>query len=408
MDQPAAPPAAAIDMRDPAFRHDPHPLLRALRERGRVERDVVGIWLVPGHADCSAGLRDQHLSREVSRMPGYAQLRPFIADSTLERTTERWMLFNDPPTHTRLRRLVQGAFKPSVVQALRARIAAITDELLGTLPLQGSFDLMPTLAQQLPVRVICDILGLPPEDFGQTKQWSDTLALIVEPVFRRSERIAADQAAVEMVAYLREHLRRHRASGEQGDLLGQLITAHDAGEQALSEDELLGNLILLFIAGHETTTNLIGNGLLTLLRHPGELARLRAQPALMPSAVDEMLRFEPSVGMVSRHTVEPYAVGDTVIPPGQVVFFMHAAANRDPAVFAEPERFDIGRSPNPHLTFGAGIHYCLGAPLARIEAEEAFSRLLQRYPALSLVDAQPPWRKLINLRGLESLQLRAG
>ncbi len=408
MDQPAAPPAAAIDMRDPAFRHDPHPLLRALRERGRVERDVVGIWLVPGHADCSAGLRDQHLSREVSRMPGYAQLRPFIADSTLERTTERWMLFNDPPTHTRLRRLVQGAFKPSVVQALRARIAAITDELLGTLPLQGSFDLMPTLAQQLPVRVICDILGLPPEDFGQTKQWSDTLALIVEPVFRRSERIAADQAAVEMVAYLREHLRRHRARGEQGDLLGQLITAHDAGEQALSEDELLGNLILLFIAGHETTTNLIGNGLLTLLRHPGELARLRAQPALMPSAVDEMLRFEPSVGMVSRHTVEPYAVGDTVIPPGQVVFFMHAAANRDPAVFAEPERFDIGRSPNPHLTFGAGIHYCLGAPLARIEAEEAFSRLLQRCPALALVDAQPPWRKLINLRGLESLQLRAG
>ena len=407
MDKPAAPPAAAIDMRDPAFRHDPHPLLRALRERGRVERDVVGIWLVPGHADCSAGLRDQHLSREVSRMPGYAQLRPFIADSTLERTTERWMLFNDPPTHTRLRRLVQGAFKPSVVQALRARIAAITDELLATLPLQGSFDLMPTLAQQLPVRVICDILGLPPEDFGQTKQWSDTLALIVEPVFRRSERIAADQAAVEMVAYLREHLRRHRASGEQGDVLGQLITAHDAGEQALSEDELLGNLILLFIAGHETTTNLIGNGLLTLLRHPGELARLRAQPALMPSAVDEMLRFEPSVGMVSRHTVEPYAVGDTVIPPGQVVFFMHAAANRDPAVFAEPERFDIGRSPNPHLTFGAGIHYCLGAPLARIEAEEAFSRLLQRNPALSLVDAQPPWRKLINLRGLESLQLRA-
>ncbi len=403
-----APATGRIDMRDPAFRHDPHPVLRSLRERGRVEQDVVGIWLVPGHADCSAGLRDHHLSREVWRMPGYAQLRPFIADSTLERTTERWMLFNDPPTHTRLRRLVQGAFKPSVVQALRARIAAITDELLATLPQQGEFDLMGTLAQQLPVRVICDILGLPPEDFGQTKQWSDTLALIVEPVFRRSERIAADQAAVEMVAYLREHVARHRASGERGDVLGQLIAAHDAGDETLSEDELLGNLILLFIAGHETTTNLIGNGMLVLLRHPQELARLRADPSLMPRAVDEMLRFEPSVGMVGRHTVVPYTVGDTVIPAEQVVFFMHAAANRDPAVFAEPDRFDIGRSPNPHLTFGAGIHYCVGAPLARIEAEEAFSRVLRRYPALALVDAQPPWRKLINLRGLERLALRAG
>jgi cytochrome P450 len=409
MDQPASPPAAApIDMRDPAFRHDPHPLLRRLRERSRAERDVVGIWLVAGHADCSAGLRDHHLSREVTRTPGYAQLRPFIADSTLERTTERWMLFNDPPTHTRLRRLVQAAFKPSVVQAMRARIAAVCDELLDALPRQGPFDLMPTLAQQLPVRVICDILGLPPQDFAQTKQWSDTLALIVEPVFRRGERIAADQAAVEMVAYLREHLARHRASGERDDVLGQLITAHDAGDTNLSEDELLGNLILLFIAGHETTTNLIGNGMLTLLRHPGELARLRAQPALMPRAVDEMLRYEPSVGMVGRHTTAPYAVGDTLISADQVVFFMHTAANRDPAVFAEPERFDIGRSPNPHLTFGAGIHYCLGAPLARIEAEEAFSRLLQRYPALALVEAQPTWRKLINLRGLETLPLQAG
>jgi cytochrome P450 len=369
---------------------------------------VVGIWLVAGHADCSAGLRDHHLSREVTRTPGYAQLRPFIADSTLERTTERWMLFNDPPTHTRLRRLVQAAFKPSVVQAMRTRIAAVCDELLETLPRHGPFDLMPTLAQQLPVRVICDILGLPPEDFAQTKQWSDTLALIVEPVFRRGERIAADQAAVEMVAYLREHLARHRASGERDDVLGQLITAHDAGDTSLSEDELLGNLILLFIAGHETTTNLIGNGMLTLLRHPGELARLRAQPALRPRAVDEMLRYEPSVGMVGRHTTAPYAVGETLIPADQVVFFMHTAANRDPAVFAEPERFDIGRSPNPHLTFGAGIHYCLGAPLARIEAEEAFSRLLQRYPALALVEAQPTWRKLINLRGLETLPLQAG
>lgn len=401
------PGVAGIDMRDPAFRNDPHPLLRAVRERGRVEQDVVGVWMVTHHADNSAGLRSNQLSREVRRLPAYMLLRPFIADSTLERTTERWMLFNDPPTHTRLRRLVNGAFKPTVVAALRSRIAAITDELLAALPAHGEFDLMTAVAQPLPVRVICDVLGLPPEDFAQTKQWSDALALIIEPVVRKADRIAADQAAVEMVAYLREHIARHRKSGERDDLLGLLIAAHDAGEETLSEDELLGNLILLFIAGHETTTNLIGNGTLSLLRHPHELQRLRALPALLPGAVDEMLRFESSVNMVPRHTVAPYAVGDVLIPPDALVFFMTGAANRDPAVFAEPDRFDIARSPNPHLAFGAGIHYCLGAPLARLEAEEAFGRLLRRYPQLELADtAAPRWRKLINLRGLEALPLR--
>ncbi len=408
-------PPLVVDMRDPAFRNDPHPLLHAVRARGRAERDVVGIWLATHHADCSAGLRSSQLSREVTRMPGYAQMRPYVADSLLERTCERWMLFNDPPVHTRLRRLVNAAFKPAVVQALRARVAAITAELIAALPTEpgASFDLMPTLAQPLPVRVICDVLGLPAEDFAQTKQWADALALIVEPVIRRAEREAASRAATEMVEYLRAHIARHRASGERDDLLGTLVAAHDAGDGAsaasLSEDELLGNLILLFVAGHETTTNLLGNGLLTLLRHPEALARLRADPEkLMPGAVDEMLRYESSVNMVARHVVAPYAIGETVLPSGDVVFFMTGAANRDPAVFAEPDRFDIARSPNPHLAFGAGIHYCVGAPLARMEAEVAFGELLRQRPGLKLADphAAPAWRKLINLRGLETLPLR--
>lgn len=400
----------AVDMRDLAFRNDPHTLLHQLRERGRVERDVIGIWLATHHADCSTGLRSSQLSREVQRTPGYAQLRPFVADSTLERTCERWMLFNDPPTHTRLRRLVNAAFKPAVVQALRARVAAITTELLAALPAapEATFDLMPTLAQPLPVRLICDVLGLPASDFAQTKQWADALALIVEPVVRRAERLAADRAAVEMVDYLRAHIAHHRATGERDDLLGTLVAAHDADDGSLSEDELLGNLILLFVAGHETTTNLLGNGLLTLLQHPQAWAQLRADPKLMPGAVDEMLRFESSVNMVARHVVAPYAIGDTVVPAGDLIFFMTGAANRDPAVFAEPDRFDITRSPNPHLAFGAGIHYCVGAPLARMEAEVAFEHLLQQFPALALAQpAEPPvWRKLINLRGLETLPLR--
>ena len=404
--------ADMVDMRHPAFRTDPHPLLRALRERGRVERDVVGIWLVSHHADASAGLRNHQLSRDVRRLPVYQLLRPYLADSTLERTTEEWMLFNEPPKHTRLRRLVQGAFKPPVIEALRERIATLTDELLADLQVtaaaQGEFELMTGLAQQLPVRVICDVLGLPPEDFAQTKAWSDALAIVTEPLTRRELRVAANGAAEQMVAYLRGHLAAHRACGQRGDLLGLLIAAQDEGG-ALTEDELLGNLILLFIAGHETTTNLIGNGMLTLLRHPQELRRLRAQPGLLPGAIDEMLRYEGSVNMVARHTTAPYAIGETLIPADEIIYFMLGAANRDPAVFAEPDRFDITRSPNPHLTFGAGIHYCVGAPLARLEAEVAFGRLLRRFPTLTLAeDEAPRWRRLINLRGLEALRLRTG
>ena len=207
--------------------------------------------------------------------------------------------------------------------------------MLPTAP-DATFDLMSTLAQPLPVRVICEVLGLPASDFAQTKQWADALATIVEPVVRRAERLAADRAAVEMVEYLRAHIAHHRASGERDDLLGTLLAAHDAADGSLSEDELLGNLILLFVAGHETTTNLLGNGLLTLLQHPQVWAQLRADPTLLPGAMDEMLRFESSVNMVPRHVVVPYAIGDTMVPAGDLIFFMTGAANRDPAVFPNP------------------------------------------------------------------------
>jgi cytochrome P450 len=408
---------APVDMRHPAFRQDPHPLLRELRENHRVARDVLGIWLVLHHEDVNAVLRSSQLSREIWRSPGYGQMRPFLADSTMERTTHQWMLLNDPPKHTRLRRLVGAAFKPAVVEALRERITAVTDELLDALPgsagPDGSFELMTGLAQPLPVRIICDVLGLPHEDFAQTKAWSDALSWIVEPVVRREQREAAGRAAEEMVAYLRHHIAQRRGKPARDDVLGLMVAASEAvvdGEAPLSDDELLGNLILMFIAGHETTTNLIGNGMLTLLRHPAELMRLRASlghdPALMHTAIEEMLRYEGSVTTISRHTVQPYKIGTVEVPAGQVLYCMLGAAHRDPAAFADPDRFDIGRSPKGHLAFGAGIHYCLGAPLARLEGEVAFTRLLQRYPALELADATPRWRKLINLRGLEALPLK--
>jgi cytochrome P450 len=358
--------AARIDMRDPVWRDDPHTVLRALREHG-IARDVLGIWLVGRHADVSAGLRSTQLSREIRRANGYAELRPLIADSPMERLAEEWMLFNDPPKHTRLRRLANHAFRPPVIDAMRERIAAVSDELIDTLPIDGTpFDLMAALAQPLPVRVVCDILGLPATDFATTKAWSDALALIVEPVRRRGDLEAANRAAIEMAEYL------------------------------------------LLVAGHETTTNLIGNGVLTLLRHPDQLARLRADPALIETAVEEILRFEGSVNFLGRHPRGPYTVGDVTVGAGDTIFFMLGAANRDPAVFADPDRFDVGRTPNPQLGFGAGIHYCIGAPLARLEAQIALPRLLARFPHLEWVDAVPRWRRLINLRGLEALNLRAG
>jgi cytochrome P450 len=394
-------------MRDPVWRDDPHAMLRTLRERGPT-RDVLGIWLVGGYADVNAGLRSSQLSREPWRASVYRQLRPFIADSPMERWVEQWMLFNDPPKHTRLRRLANHAFRPPVIEAMRSRIAAVADELIDALPADGTpFDLMAGFAQSLPVRVICDILGLPGEDFAATKAWSDALAIIVEPVRKRAELETAGRAAVEMADYLRAHVAQHRAAGRCDDLLGSLVAAMDDGG-ALSEDELLGNLILLFIAGHETTTNLIGNGVLTLLRHPDQLARLRADATLVGSAVEEMLRYEGSVNFLARQPLVPYRVGDVTVEPGETVFFMLGAANRDPAAFPDPDRFDIGRTPNHQIAFGAGIHHCIGAPLARLEARIAVECLLARFPRLEWLDETPRWRRLINLRGLESLRLRGG
>ncbi|MDQ6810421.1 MAG: cytochrome P450 [Actinomycetota bacterium] len=241
---------------------------------------------------------------------------------------------------------------------------------------------MPALARPLPVRVICDVLGLP-DDFAQTKQWADALASIVEPVIRRADRVAADRAATEMVEYLRAHIARHRARGEREDLLGTLVAAHDADDGTLSEDELLGNLILLFVAGHETTTNLLGNGLLTLLRQPRALAQLRADPEAMSGAVDEMLRFESSVNMVPRHVVAPYAIGDVAVPSGDVILFMPA-----PPTATRPS------SPTPTVSTSREARI-LTSPSARASTTASARRWRgwrRKWPSRSCCATGPTWR----------------
>ena len=404
----AAPPILArdiADLRDPAWLTHPRDVARRLRERGRVHRDTQGLWLLLGHADCRAVMQSAHLSRDPRLSTAYPALRPFGAGSALEHAAERFMIFNDPPVHTRLRRVVAAAFTPAAVRDWRQRITATTHELLDALPSDQPFDFMRGFAQLLPIRVICDILGMDAGDFDQAKAWSEAAACVVEPLASRAARASGAQAVAELTAFLRTQVAQRRA--RPGDSVLDRMIAAQREDPAFDDDELLANLILLFIAGHETTTNLLGNGLLTLLRHPQQLARLQREPALLPQAVDEMLRFESPTNMVARITREPWTLGDLVVPAGEVLYCMVGAANHDPAVFAEPDRFDIGRDPNPQLSFGGGVHYCVGAPLARLEAQVAFEALLQRLPALQLAGPEPQWRPMINLRGLQALWLQA-
>ncbi len=394
---------AIVDLRESAFRDDPHRILRPLRERGPLHRDTLGVWLVTGHALARAVLTDTHMGRDPRQWRGYASLRPYLADSTLEQTVERWMLLNDGSAHTRMRRLAAGAFTPAATRLLEQQVTATADALIDALPKDRPFDLMRDFAQPFPVRVMGDLLGLPAGDFDRSKAWSDALAMVVEPAATRAVREQSDRAAAEMLDYLCGVVasRRHHP---RDDLLSDML-ARQACDRTATDDELLANLMLLFVAGHETTTNLIGNGMLSLMSHPLQLARLRAEPSLMPQAVEEMMRFEGPVSVVARIAHQSCRVGDLTIAPGDLLYCLTAAANRDPKVFLDPDAFDVGRERNPHLSFGGGVHYCLGAPLARLEGAVAFRRLLARFAHLRRTDSDVAWRPLVNLRGLTRLDV---
>jgi cytochrome P450 len=400
----------------PGLVADPYPAYRSWREQRPVARPDARLFVVSRFADCEAVLADGAFGNPE---PGMA--RPFrdgadeAGDEVSGRGTgvnARSLLVLNPPDHTRLRRLVSRAFTPARVRALAPHVEAITAELVsGFAPggrpdgrPGGRFDVIAGLALPLPVRVICELFGIPPGDRQLLVSWSAAMSRALDPGFLipQDVRVRVRAASGEFSAYLRDLLpARRRHPGD--DLISALIAAHDAGDQ-LTEDELIGVCMLVLIAGHETTRSLIGAGVLALLRHPGELALLAASPAMMEPAVEEVLRYDPPVQLLMRYALRDAVAGGITVPAGSFVLLLLGAANRDPGLCADPDEFSVGRQVRHHLAFGHGIHFCLGAPLARLEASVALRQLLPLLPRLRIV-GDPEWKPNTVLRGLEHLWL---
>ncbi|HVM95613.1 MAG TPA: cytochrome P450 [Candidatus Acidoferrales bacterium] len=392
-----------FDPASPEFRTDPYPYLHMLRSHAPVCRADLGqpCWLVTGYASVMDGFRDRRLSADRFHLGP-----PEMQSSALMRGLASMMLLRDPPDHTRLRTLVSKAFTPRVVEELRPRIREITDRLIARVFAKGSMELMDDLAAPLPAMVIAQLLGVPPEDHQQFKQWSDDLIVIADGSLAIEGLPAAERSAAALIEYL-ERIMADRQRSPQNDLISGLVAARDQGD-ALTHGEMLSTCILLLIAGHETTTNLIGNGILTLLRHPQALEDLRRDPGLIGSAVEELLRFESPIQLMSRVAIVDLELGSVEIPAGREVVMMLGAANRDPAEFPEPDRLDLRRTDNHHVAFGHGIHFCLGAALARLEGQIAIGTIVRELPNLRQSSSEVEWKAGLMLRGLKRLTLEFG
>ncbi|GII77535.1 cytochrome P450 [Sphaerisporangium rufum] len=398
-----------FDPWSPEFVAHPYDAYRELRDSAPVSFfEPTGQWLVARHRDVNAALRDRRLGRsylhvatheEFGREPEPAFQEPFW------RVTRAGMLDVEPPVHTRLRRLVSRAFTPRMVEELRPRVRRIAGGLVDAFVARGGGDLIAEVAEPLPVTVIAEMLGIPPADRHLLRPWSADICGMYElnPPVETQHRAA--RAAEEFAGYLRSlAAERRREPGD--DLISALARVVDEGDR-LTEDELVGTCVLLLNAGHEATVNVTGNGWWSLFRNPGELARLRADPALLPRAVEELMRWDTPLQLFERWVFEDVEIGGVRVPRGAEVALLFGSANRDPEVFAEPDRLDLGRVDNPHISFGAGIHYCLGAPLARIELIESFGALLRAAPEMELVE-EPSWAPNYVIRGLTSLKVATG
>jgi len=386
---------------DPEFRANPYPHYDPLLAGPPpiVDAGPMKFALVARYADVTAGLRDHERLSSVQPAPPPEQ----VYEGRFKGS--RNMLGSDPPQHSRLRRLVSRDFTPRRIRELEPRIREIAKDLLDKVEAKGQFDLMADIANVLPVTVIAEMLGVPPELNARFKRWSDTIIGGDNRMPGMPPPPELVRAIDELGDYFTDEIERRR-SHPGPDLVSALVAAHDEGE-VMSAADLLSFITLLLLAGNETTTNLIGNGTLALGRNPDQFDALKRNPAMLPRAIEEMLRYDGPVQSTVRFAKEAVSLGGSEIPAGALALMIVAAANRDPAQFKDPEKFDITRDPNEHVAFGEGIHFCIGAPLARMEARITFEAMLERFPRLRLKDPamKPVYKGSYFLRGLESLPL---
>ena len=379
---------------------DPYPVYGKLRERSPVHYSrLAGALVLSRYRDVDMVLRDH---ARFSSNPDLRKSRKGGYKPPLE---ERTILFIDPPVHTRLRSLVNKAFTRSAINALEPRIRTLMGALLDDIKDPKCFDLMEAVAIPLPVIVIAEMLGIPQQDRAQFRLWSDQRARLLEPMLTRPERKIADEASKQLSHYFLSIIKSHQGE-PRDDIMSRLVHAEEQGD-TLSETEMLNMLRLLLIAGNETTTNLIGNGMLALLRHPDQLRTLRDDPSLIPAAVDELLRYDSPVQVTLRCAVEDCDIDGTPVRSGQDIILLAGSANRDPDAFKNPDQLDFNRTKQDHISFGRGIHHCLGAALARLEGRIAIEMLLERFDSLHLLTDRPAYRNSIVLRGLTSLPVGA-
>ena len=389
---------------------DPYAHFACLREAAPLHRDErLGAWLVLRYDDVRAAFRDSRLSAdrvspyfERCRMHGVAESER----ATFEVLT-RWIVFTDPPRHTRLRKLVDYAFRPRAVERMRGWIASLVDELVEELGEEGELDFMERFASPLPVRVICDLFGVPHESRSDLTRWSeDILTLVFGAMHSADRHQRAERSLREFSEFLRGVIAERRTRPGE-DLISDLVAAEERGD-VLEEEEIVATCVLLLFAGHETTRNLLANGLKAILEHGEAREALVSDASAMPDAVEEILRFDGPTKAMWRQVVEPVAYGGQRIEPGERVLLVQASANRDPRRFDDPETFDIARDSNRHVGFGYSIHYCLGAAIARMEGTLGLGAFLERFPRASLATDTFEWAPLILSRSLKRLPIRLG
>lgn len=393
-----------VNIVSPQFKANPFPFLARLRSSQPVYRttlpDKTPVWLIARYEDVAALFRDERFVKNRRSAMTSEQLRKMPWVPPIFRPLERNMLDLDPPEHTRLRALVHKAFTPNLIGKMRDRIQILAEELLDAVSHKGEMDLISDYALPLPMTIITEILGVPPRDHHKFHKWSKAVVSLTSP----KATLRVIPSVWMFIRYLRQFFKMRRLD-PRDDLATALIQAEEAGDK-LSEDELLAMVFLLLIAGHETTVNLIGNGMLALFEHPDAMNRLRREPGLIKTAVEELLRYTSPVLMsTERYACEDVKLHGLTIPRGGMTLGVIGSANRDESVFENADELDITREPNKHLSFGQGIHFCLGAPLARLEGEIAINTLLRRMPDLRLRVGTNSlrWRPSMVLRGLESL-----